>query len=122
LQVFRGLFSSELLRPGGWISVGSLTVLFTDIRDPTSFYREIGDAAAFGRVLNHFEVLREAIARVDGALVKTIGDAVTAAFHRPVSALRRSSTPRDDWPRHPTELLPFSSKLGCTTVPASRSR
>jgi adenylate cyclase len=45
LQVFRGLFSSELLRPGGWISVGSLTVLFTDIRDPTSFYREIGDAA-----------------------------------------------------------------------------
>jgi class 3 adenylate cyclase len=121
LQVFRGIFSSELLRPGGWISVGSLTVLFTDIRDPTSFYREIGDAA-FGRVLDHFDVLREAIARVDGALVKTIGDAVTAAFHRPVSALRRSSTPRDDWPRHPTELLPFSSKLGCTTVPASRSR
>jgi adenylate cyclase len=88
LQVFRGLFSSELLRPGKRISVGSPTVLFTDVRDSTSFYRVIGDAPAFGRVLDHFEVLREAIAREDGALVKTIGDAVMAVFRRPVSTLR----------------------------------
>jgi class 3 adenylate cyclase len=88
LQVFRDLFSSELLRPGERISVGSLTVLFTDLRDSTSFYREVGDAPAFGRVLDHFEVLREAIAREDGALVKTVGDAVMAVFRRPVSALR----------------------------------
>ena len=88
LQVFRDLFSSELLRPGERISVGSLTVLFTDLRDSTNFYREIGDAPAFGRVLDHFEVLREAIAEEDGALVKTIGDAVMAVFRRPVSALR----------------------------------
>ena len=88
MQIFRGLFSSELLRPGERISVGSPTVLFTDIRDSTSFYRKIGDAPAFGRVLNHFEVLREAIAREDGALVKTIGDAVMAVSRRPVSALR----------------------------------
>jgi class 3 adenylate cyclase len=88
LQVFRDLFSSELLRPGERISVGSLTVLFTDLRDSTNFYREVGDAPAFGRVLDHFEVLREAIADEDGALVKTIGDAVMAVFRRPISALR----------------------------------
>ena len=88
LQVFRDLFSSELLRPGERISVGSLTVLFTDLRDSTNFYREVGDAPAFGRVLDHFEVLREAIAEEDGALVKTIGDAVMAVFRRPISALR----------------------------------
>jgi adenylate cyclase len=88
LQVFRDLFSSELLRPGERISVGSLTVLFTDLRGSTSFYREVGDAPAFGRVLDHFEVLREAIAAEGGALVKTIGDAVMAVFRRPVSALR----------------------------------
>ena len=88
LQVFRDLFSSELLRTGERISVGSLTVLFTDLRDSTSFYREIGDAPAFGRVMDHFAVLREAIAEEDGALVKTIGDAVMAVFRRPVSALR----------------------------------
>jgi class 3 adenylate cyclase len=88
LQVFRDLFSSELLRPGERISVGNLTVLFTDLRDSTSFYREIGDAPAFGRVMDHFAVLREAIAEEDGALVKTIGDAVMAVFRRPASALR----------------------------------
>jgi class 3 adenylate cyclase len=88
LQVFRNLFSSELLRPGERISVGSLTVLFTDLRDSTSFYQEIGDAPAFGRVMDHFAVVQEAIAEEDGALVKTIGDAVMAVFRRPASALR----------------------------------
>ncbi len=88
LQVFRDLFSSELLRPGEHVSVGSLTVLFTDLRESTSLYREIGDAPAFGRVQDHFGVLREAIAEEDGALIKTIGDAVMAVFRRPISALR----------------------------------
>jgi class 3 adenylate cyclase len=88
LQVFRDLFSNELLRPGEQISVGSLTILFTDLRDSSSFYREVGDAPAFGRVLDHFGVLREAIAEEDGALVKTIGDAVMGVFRRPISALR----------------------------------
>jgi len=88
LQVFRDLFSSELLRPGERISVGSLTVLFTDLKDSTRFYQEIGDAPAFGRVMDHFAVLREAIAEEDGALVKTIGDAVMAVFRRPAAAFR----------------------------------
>src|ERR687885_1812394 len=88
LQVFRDLFSDELLRPGEHISVGNLTVLFTDLRDSTRLYREIGDAPAFGRVQDHFKVLREAITEEGGALVKTIGDAVMAVFQRPVSALR----------------------------------
>ncbi len=35
LQMFRDLFSSEALRPGEQISVGTLTVLFTDLRDST---------------------------------------------------------------------------------------
>lgn len=88
LQMFRDLFSNEALRPGEQISVGSLTVLFTDLKDSTRLYREIGDAPAFGSVMNHFDVLREAIASEDGALVKTIGDAVMAVFRRPAGALR----------------------------------
>jgi len=88
LQVFRDLFSSEALRPGEQISVGTLTVLFTDLRNSTQLYREIGDATAFGRVMNHFDVLRKTIAENDGAIVKTIGDAVMAVFRSPVSALR----------------------------------
>ena len=52
LQVFRDLFANESLRPGERISVGSLTVLFTDLRGSTRLYRENGDAVAFGRVLD----------------------------------------------------------------------
>jgi class 3 adenylate cyclase len=80
LQMFRDLFAAEALRPGEQISVGTLTVLFTDLRHSTQLYREIGDATAFGRVMNHFDVLKRSIAEHDGALVKTIGDAVMAVF------------------------------------------
>jgi class 3 adenylate cyclase len=80
LQMFRDLFATEALRPGEQISVGTLTVLFTDLRDSTKLYREIGDATAFGRVMNHFDVLRKAIAEHEGAVVKTIGDAIMAVF------------------------------------------
>jgi class 3 adenylate cyclase len=38
--------------------------------------------------MNHFDVLKQVIAEEDGALVKTIGDAVMAVFRQPVSALR----------------------------------
>jgi class 3 adenylate cyclase len=88
LQMFRDLFATEALRPGEQISVGTLTVLFTDLKNSTRMYREIGDATAFGHVMNHFDVLKQVIAEEDGALVKTIGDAVMAVFRQPVSAVK----------------------------------
>jgi class 3 adenylate cyclase len=88
LQVFRDLFSSEVLRPGEEISVGSVTLMFTDLRDSTKLYRLIGDATAFGRVREHFDVLEKSVAEEGGALIKTMGDSVMAAFRHPVQALR----------------------------------
>jgi adenylate cyclase len=88
LQMFRDLFSTEALRPGEQISVGTLTVLFTDLRHSTQLYREIGDATAFGKVMGHFDVLRRVIGENDGAVVKTIGDAIMAVFRSPADALR----------------------------------
>ncbi len=88
LQLFRDLFANEALRPGEQISVGSLTVVFTDLRGSTRMYRQIGDAPAFGRVMSHFDLLRQAITEHEGALVKTIGDAVMAVFRRPAAAMR----------------------------------
>ncbi|MGB8509164.1 MAG: DUF5939 domain-containing protein, partial [Pyrinomonadaceae bacterium] len=87
LQLFRDLFADEALRPGDRISVGSLTILFTDLRSSTRLYREIGDAVAFGAVMNHFDVLRAEIAGAGGALIKTLGDAVMASFPNPAPAL-----------------------------------
>ena len=88
LQVFRDLFASEVVRPGEEISIGSVTLLFTDLRDSTRLYRKIGDASAFARVREHFQILEKAIAAEGGGIVKTMGDAVMATFRHPSAALR----------------------------------
>lgn len=88
MQLFRDLFAQETLRPDIQIEVASLTLVFTDLKGSSQLYTEVGDAPAFGMVLNHFDILREVIASEDGAIVKTLGDAVMAVFKRPVNALR----------------------------------
>jgi len=88
LQVFRDLFATEVVRAGEEISIGSVTLMFTDLRGSTRMYREIGDASAFGRVREHFEILEQAIAAEGGSIVKTMGDAVMASFRQPISALK----------------------------------
>jgi class 3 adenylate cyclase len=88
LQMFRDLFATEALRPGEQISVGTLTVLFTDLRNSTQLYREIGDATAFGRVMGHFDIVKKVIVENDGAVVKTIGDAVMAVFRSAVDGVQ----------------------------------
>jgi adenylate cyclase len=117
LQMFRDLFAAEALRPGEQISVGTLTVLFTDLRHSTQLYREIGDATAFGRVMNHFDVVRKAIVEHDGAIVKTIGDAVMAVFRSAADGLlamlevqRALAEPADG-------SLPLQLKAGLNTGP-----
>jgi class 3 adenylate cyclase len=117
LQIFRDLFSSEALRPGEQISVGTLTVLFTDLRNSTKLYREIGDATAFGRVMNHFDVLKREIAEEDGALVKTIGDAVMAVFRSPAAALRAMLRAQQFLAAPPEGIMPLTLKAGIHTGP-----
>ena len=117
LQVFRDLFASEALRPGEQISVGTLTVLFTDLKDSTRMYREIGDATAFGRVMNHFDILKQVIADEDGALVKTIGDAVMAVFRCPAGAVRAMLHAQQRLADPPGGMQPLSLKAGLHTGP-----
>ena len=117
LQTFRDLFAREALRPGEQISVGRLTIAFTDLRKSTRFYREVGDATAFGRVMDHFEVLRTAIAAEQGAMVKTIGDAVMAVFRRPVSALRAVLSAQQKLASPPPGGHPLLLKVGIHSGP-----
>ena len=117
LQVFRDLFSNEALRPGEQISVGSLTMLFTDLRGSTQLYREIGDAPAFGRVMSHFDVLRDAIKEEDGGVVKTIGDAVMAVFRNPAAALRAILKAQRILAAPPDGSLPLMLKVGIHSGP-----
>lgn len=112
LQVFRDLFANEAVRPGEHISVGSLTILFTDLRGSTRLYREIGDAAAFGLVMGHFDVLREAIALEEGGIVKNLGDAVLAVFRRPASAVRALLRAQRALSTPPAPARPLLLKVG----------
>lgn len=87
LQDFRDLFSSEVLATGLELSIQSMTVLFTDLVGSTELYSKSGDAPAFKIVHDHFDKMRAVIAQKNGAIVKTIGDAVMAVFVDPADAL-----------------------------------
>ncbi len=88
LQAFRDLFSDDVLRPGDEVSVGRVALLFSDLKASTALYQQIGDASAYHLVRDHFAFMAEIIRAHDGAIVKTIGDAVMAAFAKPADAMR----------------------------------
>ena len=77
---FRDLFSSEVLAPGLQLGVTSLAFLFTDLTGSTALYQKVGQARAFRIVQDQFALLGQAISAHNGAIVKTIGDAVMATF------------------------------------------
>jgi class 3 adenylate cyclase len=88
LQAFRDLFASEALRPGDDVGVARIALIFTDLKGSTAFYEKVGDARAYHMVRDHFAFLGAIIRENDGAIVKTIGDAVMAAFADPAKAMR----------------------------------
>src|SRR6266566_2661468 len=88
--------SKPVARPGDQVEIRRIAFLFTDIRGSSALYNRVGDARAYGWVREHYAVLTSAIRLHDGAVVKTIGDAVMAAFHDPVAALTASLRIRDD--------------------------
>ncbi|KIL49089.1 adenylate/guanylate cyclase domain-containing protein [Jeotgalibacillus campisalis] len=90
LQLFRDLFSTEVLSPEQQIGIESLTVLFSDLQGSTSLYQMIGDAMAYRQVDEHFSYLKQHISKNKGAVIKTIGDSVMAVFNRSDDALSAS--------------------------------
>ena len=69
------------------MSVGEQTILFTDVVQSTALYHRLGDQRAFQVVKDHFDVVFAVIRARRGAVIKTIGDAVMAAFCEPEQAL-----------------------------------
>ncbi len=84
---FRRTFGSAILGSGQRVAVRNICLLFTDLKGSTALYEKIGDAEAFMRVSRHFEFLGACIERHGGYVVKTIGDAVMAAFQDAKSGL-----------------------------------
>jgi class 3 adenylate cyclase len=79
-QTFKSLFRSEVVGGAQGIAIRDIAILFTDIKGSTALYQRIGDLNAFQLVQQHFDWLRDATVHHGGAVVKTIGDAVMAAY------------------------------------------
>ena len=93
-QTFRDLFGSELASQG--LNIKDITLLFTDLKGSTALYEQIGDLNAFSLVQQHFDRLREVTVRNEGAIIKTIGDAVMAVFPDPAHAVRAALAMRSE--------------------------
>ena len=88
LSEFRALFTRDLLKRGTPVKVSRAAVLFSDLTGSTSLYADMGDAAAFRLVDDHFDVLRAVVEECGGVCVKTMGDAMMAAFADPAQCAR----------------------------------
>jgi class 3 adenylate cyclase len=67
--------------------ITNLTFLFTDLKGSTELYDRLGDLAAFDLIREHFRALNSIVSQSSGAVVKTIGDAIMAAFPSPAQGI-----------------------------------
>ena len=88
MPAFRRLCPEQLLRPGDDVDIGRVAIMFTDLQGSTKLYDDLGDATAYRLVRDHFAFLSERVQRHNGFVVKTVGDAVMAAFGDPADAVR----------------------------------
>jgi hypothetical protein len=82
MPAFRRLCPEQLLRPGDNAEIGWIAIMFTDLKGSTELYDALGDAPAYNLVRDHFSFLADRVQRNHGFVVKTVGDAVMAAFSR----------------------------------------
>jgi DNA-binding NarL/FixJ family response regulator/class 3 adenylate cyclase len=59
---------------------GTTTIVFTDITGSTELVHRLGDAIGTAAVTAHLRLLREAVERGHGNVVKTLGDGILAVF------------------------------------------
>lgn len=97
IQEFRDLFPEQAVAPGQEIRVGRMAVLFTDLQGSTELYSSIGDIRAFNFVHGHFQFLTTCVARNNGGVVKTIGDAIMATFATGRDAIQAGIDMQSGW-------------------------
>jgi class 3 adenylate cyclase len=113
-QTFRSLFRSEVVGGARGLAIRDIALLFTDIKGSTALYQRIGDLNAYQLVEQHFDWLREATVRHGGVVVKTIGDAVMAAYPDAARAVAAALDMREAVERFNREQpeRPVSLKIG----------
>jgi eukaryotic-like serine/threonine-protein kinase len=89
MGLFRQLFPGEVLSPGQLATISTVTLMTAQL-DPAqadALYQELGDSRAFNVIHELFRLLDEAVREAGGAVVKTLGEGLLAAFENPASAV-----------------------------------
>lgn len=97
----------SILKLGGELDMGKVTLVFTDVVSSTDMYRRLGDWKALELVKAHFQILFQAFSTW-GRVVKTVDDAVMTSFASPTAAMRASAE----------ALLEIQIKIGIHAGPA----
>ncbi len=71
------------MRAGDDAAIEHITLVFSDLRGSTTLYNRIGDGPAYHLVREHFAFMASEVREHNGAIIKTIGGAVMAAFGEP---------------------------------------
>ena len=96
MPAFRELCPEQVLRPGDDVVIGQVALMFSDLKGSTALYADIGNSAAYSLVRDHFTFFAERVRSHGGILVKTMGDAVMAAFDEPADAVRAALSVQRD--------------------------
>lgn len=75
----------------GTYESGLLVVLYADVAGSTQIYEKFGDTMARDAMAACIDILTQVATRLEGRLVKTIGDEVMCAFKDPVKAVLASN-------------------------------
>ncbi len=93
---------------------GTVTFLFTDIEGSTRISQEHRDAWEHLRARHH-TILRSAIESNSGYVFQIVGDALCAAFDRPVDAVRAALKAQRDLQAEPWRETPIRVRMGIHT-------
>ena len=112
LQMFRDLFPRETIPPNESLIIRRVAILFTDLTGSTALYSRRGDSQAYTLVRQHFDILFRLVDQYQGAAIKTIGDAIMAAFTEPEQALQAAIAMHQEIARfNQTLQLPSEDQL-----------
>lgn len=78
---------------------GTVTIVFSDIKDSTEINERLGDASWLRLLSEHDRVIRAWVAKYAGHVVKTQGDGFMVVFGEPVDAIRAALAIQGDFAR-----------------------
>jgi class 3 adenylate cyclase len=81
----------------GELPTGTVTFLFTDLEGSTRLWEEHHELMR-GALARHDEILRDAVEKRDGHVVKTTGDGLHAAFAVAPDAVAAALAPAGEMP------------------------